>query len=80
MTAIINIFAVPFGYVMRWIYQFVGNYGLSIILFSLLAKLIMLPLTVKQKKSMMKTQSIQPKIQQLQKQYGKDQQLSLIPI
>lgn len=74
MSAIINIFAVPFGYVMRFIYQFVGNYGLSIILFSLLAKLIMIPVSVKQKRTMMKTQSIQPKIQQLQKQYGKDQE------
>jgi YidC/Oxa1 family membrane protein insertase len=74
MSAIIGIFAVPFGYVMRFIYEFVGNYGLSIVLFSLLAKLIMTPLTIKQKRSMMKTQALQPKIQQLQKQYGKDQQ------
>jgi membrane protein insertase, YidC/Oxa1 family, C-terminal domain len=74
MSAIFSIFAVPFGHVMRYIYQFVGSYGLSIILFSLLAKLLMMPVSLKQKRSMMKTQAIQPKIQALQKQYGKDQQ------
>jgi len=74
MSAIFSIFAVPFGYVMRYIYQFVGSYGVSIILFSLLAKLLMMPVSLKQKRSMMKTQAIQPKIQALQKQYGKDQQ------
>lgn len=68
-----DLISTPFGYVMRFIYEFVGSYGLSIILFSLLIKLLTLPLTIKQKKSMFKTQRLQPKLQQLQKQYGKDQ-------
>ncbi len=67
-----DLISTPFGYVMRFIYEFVGSYGLSIVLFSLLIKILTLPLTIKQKKSMFKTQRIQPKIQQLQKQYGKD--------
>ena len=68
-----DLISTPFGYVMRLIYEFIGSYGLSIILFSLLVKLVTLPLTIKQKKSMFKTQRLQPKLQQLQKQYGKDQ-------
>lgn len=68
-----DLISTPFGYIMRLIYEFVGSYGLSIILFSLLVKLVTLPLTIKQKKSLFKTQRLQPKLQQLQKQYGKDQ-------
>lgn len=68
-----DLISTPFGYVMRFIYEFVGSYGLSIILFSLLVKLVTLPLTIKQKRSLFKTQRLQPKLQQLQKQYGKDQ-------
>ena len=67
-----DLISTPFGYIMRLIYEVIGNYGLSIILFSLLVKVVTLPLTIKQKKSMFKTQRLQPKLQQLQKQYGKD--------
>lgn len=70
----LDIIAVPFGYIMRLIYEIIGNYGLSIIAFSLLAKLIMLPFSIKSKRSMLDLQRIQPKLNELQKKYGKDQQ------
>ncbi len=73
-TSLFSIVAVPFGYVMRFIYEFVGSYGLSIFLFAALTKVLMIPLTVKQKRSMLRMQSIQPKQQELQRKYGKDQQ------
>lgn len=69
-----KLISTPFGYAMRWIFQFVGSYGLSIILFSLLAKLLTLPLTIKQKRDMLSVQALQPKIQKIQKTYGKDKQ------
>ncbi|MEA5038971.1 MAG: YidC/Oxa1 family membrane protein insertase [Clostridiaceae bacterium] len=69
-----KLISTPFGYAMRWIFQLVGSYGWSIILFSLLAKLLTLPLTFKQKRDMMATQALQPKIQKIQKTYGKDKQ------
>lgn len=69
-----ELISTPFGYVMRFIYSFVGSYGLSIILFSLLIKLLTMPLTIKQKKSMLKMQRIQPKVARIQKQYGKDRE------
>ncbi len=74
MSFIFGIVATPFGYVMRFIYEFVGSYGLSIILFSLLIKIVILPLTIKQKRGMMATAAIQPKIQEIQRKYGKDRQ------
>ena len=70
----LSIIATPFGYIMRFIYELVGNYGLSIFLFALLAKLIMLPLNIKSKRSMIDMQRIQPKMLELQKKYGKDRQ------
>lgn len=63
-----------FGYVMNFIYGIVQNYGLAIILFTLLVKLILLPLTLKQQKSMEKMQEIQPLMQELQRKYGNDQE------
>ena len=68
-----KIFSTPFGYVMRYIYQFVGDYALAIFLFALLVKVLMMPLNMKSKRAMMAVQRLNPKIQQIQKTYGRDQ-------
>ena len=68
--AIANIF----GYLMNFIYSIVQNYGIAIILFTILIKLLLLPLTIKQQKSLEKTQELQPLMQELQRKYGNDQQ------
>lgn len=73
MGKIIAFFADKFGYVLNFIYGFVGNYGLAIILFSLLIKLVMLPLSIKQQKTMKKTQKVQVKLKDLQEKYANDQ-------
>lgn len=67
-----------FGYAMSFIYGIVQNYGVAIILFTLLVKLLLIPLTIKQQKSMQKVQELQPLYQELQRKYGNDsQRLSL---
>ena len=68
-----KLISTPFGYVMRWIYEFVGNYALSLFLFALVVKVLMLPMQIKQKRSMMEMQRIQPEIQRIQKTYARDQ-------
>ena len=68
-----KIISTPFGYVMRWIYMVVGNYALSLFLFALLVKVLMLPLTFKQKRSALEMQRINPMIQKIQKTYARDQ-------
>ena len=73
MGKIIAFFADKFGYVLNFIYGFVGNYGVAIILFSVLIKLIMLPLSIKQQKTMKKTQKVQVKLKEIQKKYENDQ-------
>jgi YidC/Oxa1 family membrane protein insertase len=57
------------GWVLAWIYDLVGNYGLSIIVLTVVIKVVLLPLGVKQIKSMQAMQSIQPKVKELQKKY-----------
>ena len=69
MGAISNLF----GYILNFIYKFVQNYGVSIILFSILLKLILLPLSIKQQKTMKKTAKIQVKVKELQEKYKNDQ-------
>ena len=74
MQGLFGLIATPFGYVMRFMYDFIGNYGVCIILFSLLVKIVTSPLTLKQKRSMQATQRLQPKIQAIQKKYYNDKQ------
>ncbi len=67
-----------FGYAMSFIYGIVQNYGVAIILFTILVKVLLIPLMVKQQKSMQKVQELQPLYQELQRKYGNDsQRLSL---
>jgi YidC/Oxa1 family membrane protein insertase len=57
------------GAVLAWIYGIVGNYGVSIIILTILIRVILLPLGVKQIKSMQAMQAIQPKVKEIQKKY-----------
>ncbi len=74
MNSIFDIINVPLGYLFKWIYYLVGNYGWTIILFTLFMKLVLFPLTLKQQKSMKKTQAIQPKLAKIQEKYKYDQE------
>ena len=65
---------VPFGYLLSWLYQLTSNYGVALILFAIILKLILLPATAKSKKSTMKMSRLQPRLQALQKKYANDQQ------
>ena len=70
----IKIITVPFGYLLDWLYQFTTNYGLALILFAVVVQLVLLPMTAKSKKSMMKMSRLQPRIQEIQKKYENDKQ------
>lgn len=52
----------------------IGNYGISIIVFTIVVKLLLVPLTIKQTKSMKSMQEIQPKIKEIQAKYKNDQE------
>lgn len=61
--------AKPFGLLLLWLYNLVGNYGIAIFLFALIVKIIMLPFQMKTKKSMMRMAALNPQIQELQKRH-----------
>ena len=65
-------FANIFGYVLNFINNVVGNYGLAIIFFTVLIKIIMLPLSIKQQKTMKKSAKLQEQMKVLQFKYKND--------
>ena len=69
-----KIITIPFGYLLDWLYQFTSSYGLSLILFALIVQFVMLPISAKSKKSMMKMSRLQPRIQEIQRKYANDKQ------
>ena len=74
MNGIGDLIKIPFGYLLDWLYQFTSNYGLSLILFAIIIKLVLLPASIKSKKSSMKMSRLSPRVQALQEKYAGDQQ------
>ncbi len=70
-----DLLAYPLGKFLKLIYDIAfNNYGLAIIIFTFIVRLVMLPLTVKQYKSTSKMQEIQPLINDIQKRYKDDKE------
>jgi len=63
----------PFVWVLELFYDIFNNYGIALIFFTLVVKLVLFPFSIKGKKGMIQTTALQGKMQKLQKQYGKDQ-------
>ncbi len=61
-----------FGYLLSFLYNIVSNYGLAIILFTLIIKLLLLPLSIKQQKTMRKSAKLQEKMKVIQFKYKND--------
>ena len=64
----------PFGWLLMQIYNLTGSYGIALIIFTLIAKLVLLPFQMKSKKSMIGMQKIQPKMKELEKKYKDDKE------
>ncbi|WGK69196.1 membrane protein insertase YidC [Candidatus Haliotispira prima] len=62
----------PVKWILTWLYGFTYNYGLAIILFALIVRLLLYPLTVKSFKSSGKMRAVQPKMKELQEKYKGD--------
>lgn len=62
------------GWALAKIYDVIPNYGIAIIVLTLVIRLVLLPLGIKQIKSMQHMQAIQPKIKELQKKYKNNKQ------
>lgn len=69
-----KIITLPFAALLRWMYSLTGSYGIAIIMFSLILKLVLLPFQMKSKRSMIRMGRLSGKQAELQKQYANNQQ------
>lgn len=67
-----DFFANIFGYLLSFLYNLVNNYGIAIILFTVIIKLLLLPLSIKQQRTMKKSAKLQEKMQVIQFKYKND--------
>lgn len=74
MIEIINFFANILSYVISPIYNFVGNYGIAVILFTVIVKILLIPLGVKQQKTTVKTKLVRPELEKIQAKYKNDKE------
>ncbi len=65
-------FANMFGYLLQFVYNIINNYGIAIILFTVIIKLLLLPLSIKQQRTMKKSTELQEKMRILQFKYKND--------
>ena len=61
-----------FGYLLEFLYNTINNYGLAIILFTVIIKLLLLPLSIKQQRTMKKSSELQEKMKAIQFKYKND--------
>lgn len=69
-----TVFAYPLLKVLKWLYQYLHNYGLAIICLTLLLKIVTYPLTYKSMKSMKKMAALQPQLQKIRERYKDDRE------
>ena len=69
-----RILGIPLGWILHFCYSLVQNYGLALVMFTVLARLILLPLSIKQQKGMVKMAMFRPKMEEIQKKYAKNPQ------
>ena len=75
MQALFNIINIPLGWVLEFLAGiFGGNFAASVFVFTLLANLAFIPLTIKSQKSSVQQTRIKPKLDELKKRYGDDKQ------
>ncbi len=74
MNTIIGFIAKPLGIFLGWLYGILGSYGLAIVVFSVIVKLILYPLYAKQISSTAAMSTVQPKMQEIQKKYANDKE------
>ena len=69
-----DLITVPFGWLLGQLYQLTNNYGIAMIIFAVLVKIILLPITAKSKKSSMKMSRMAPRQKAIQEKYANDPQ------
>lgn len=74
MYTILGVIAKPLGLLLSFLYGFINDYGITIIVFTVIVKTCLYPLYIKQTKSMARMSEVQPKMVALQKKYANDKE------
>ncbi len=74
MYTILGVIAEPLGWLLSFLYGFINNYGITIIIFTIIVKMCLYPLYIKQTKSMARMSEVQPKMMALQRKYANDKE------
>ncbi len=74
MMFLYDLFGTPFGWIMYGIYSLVNNYAVAIILFTIVTKLILFPISYRQQLSSARMQRLTPKINKLREKYKDDRE------
>ncbi len=74
MSDFLGLIARPLGMLLRLIFDFVGDYGYSIIIFTILTKILLLPINIKQTESTKRMNEINPKMKEIQEKYKNDKE------
>lgn len=74
MNEIFNFFGSLLGYLLWWLYVIVKNYGVAIILFTVIVKALLFPFSIKQQRSMAASGKLAVKQKEIQKRYANDKQ------
>lgn len=69
-----DIIAIPLGWIMKGCYYVFKNYGIALLVFTLITKVLLFPLNIKQQKSTASIAMLKPKLDELEKKYGKNKQ------
>ncbi|HYE83103.1 MAG TPA: YidC/Oxa1 family membrane protein insertase [Clostridia bacterium] len=70
----LDFIAEPLGMLLRFIFDFVGDYGYSIIIFTILTKILLLPINIKQTESTKRMNEINPLMKEIQEKYKNDKE------
>ena len=76
MQSLYDALAVPFGYILHFLYEFSGNYLLSLVMLVFIVKLILLPSSIKQQKNSSKQLRLQPKLNRINQKYSNGGQMT----
>lgn len=72
------LFTQPIFNALMLLYRLFGDFGLSIVVLTLIIRLVLFPLTLKQLKSSKAMQALQPQMQEIRRKYAKDQQAQMV--
>ena len=70
-----GILAKPLGYLLTWLYDVIGSYGLALVVLTVIIKLALYPVYAKQIKTTANMTKMQPKIKEIQQKYAKNKEL-----